>query len=190
MKPSFSSKAQANLIPPSAKKRSQKSSEEAANKRRRCEFAKLDPVAHAHRIQQRRKAVEKGKNTVGYDCYRQQVPKAERLLSMDTPATPDPTLDIPAKRWLGQMKAWYVRCCLFASDYFVRYSIYCIFSNMFIFISGALLCTSTTLLILSSLRQNQRRRLKRHRRLPPLPKSSKFRNLHHFVMNPLLCCPF
>ena len=127
MKTSFSQRKTVNLIAPSAKKKrsnnnSSRSEEQRSSppkgptkRRRRCgddDFAKLNPSdnpVHANRIQQRRKAIEKGKNTAGYDCYRQQVPKAERrLLSMDTPTTPDPTLDIPAKRWLGQMRAWFV----------------------------------------------------------------------------------
>ena len=65
-----------------------------------------DPV-QANRIQQRRKMIQKGKNTVGYDQYVQQVPKNKRApRSMVTPSTPDPTLDIPTKRWQGQVRAW------------------------------------------------------------------------------------
>lgn len=67
-----------------------------------------DPV-QANRIQQRRKMILKGKNTVGYDRYLQQVPKHKRIpRSMATPATPDPTVDISTKRWQGQVRAWYV----------------------------------------------------------------------------------
>lgn len=71
--------------------------------------AKLDPnnPVHANRIQQRCKMIQKGKNTAGYDCYVQQVPKQKRVpRSMITPSTPDPTLDIPTKRWQGQVRAW------------------------------------------------------------------------------------
>ena len=70
---------------------------------------KLDPnnPVHANRIQQRRKMIQKGKNTAGYDCYMQQVPKQKRApRSMITPSTPDPTLDIPTKRWQGRVRAW------------------------------------------------------------------------------------
>ena len=69
----------------------------------------LDPnnPVHANRIQQRRKMIQKGKNTAGYDCYVQQVPKHKRTArSMVTPSTPDATLDIPTKRWQGQVRAW------------------------------------------------------------------------------------
>ena len=72
---------------------------------------RLDPnnPVHANRIQQRRKMIQKGKNTAGYDCYVHQVPKHKRTpRSMITPSTPDPTLDIPTKRWQGQVRAWYV----------------------------------------------------------------------------------
>ena len=71
--------------------------------------ARLDPSnpAHDNRIQQRQKAVQKGKNTAGYHAYTQQVPKeSRRPRSLKTPSTPDPTLDIPAKRWLGLVRAW------------------------------------------------------------------------------------
>ena len=72
-------------------------------------FPKLDqsnPV-YAKRIQQRRKEIQKGKNTPGYFEYTKQVPKHERKpRSMDTPSTPDHTLDIPTKRWQGMVKAW------------------------------------------------------------------------------------
>jgi len=72
-------------------------------------FEKLNPAdpVHAQRIESRRKAVAKGKNTAGYDAYLQQVPKGQRKpRSMDTPSTPDPTLDISTKRWQGLVRAW------------------------------------------------------------------------------------
>jgi len=74
-------------------------------------FDKLNPndSVHAKRIESRQKMIQKGKNTAGYDCYLQKVPKHQRRArSMDTPSTPDPTLDIPAKRWQGMVKAWRV----------------------------------------------------------------------------------
>jgi Histone RNA hairpin-binding protein RNA-binding domain len=62
----------------------------------------------AHKMQQRQKAIAKGKNTVGYDEYCRRVPKDQRQKrSMETPSTPDPTLDIPNKKWNGMVKAWY-----------------------------------------------------------------------------------
>jgi histone RNA hairpin-binding protein len=73
------------------------------------QFQKLDPKdpAHAKRMAQRIKTISKGENTAGYECYIKQVPKEKRRLrSMETPMTPDATLDIPAKRWQGLVKAW------------------------------------------------------------------------------------
>ena len=87
-----------------------------ANKRQKLEPMDLDPQfpklnqsdpVHARRIQQRRKNVAMGKNTAGYFEYTKQVPKHKRKSrSMNTPNTPDHTLDIPTKRWQGMVKAW------------------------------------------------------------------------------------
>lgn len=74
-------------------------------------FNKLDPSDpdQCKRIQQRKKDIAKGKNTAGYHAYTQQVPKEKRRIrSMDTPSTPNPTLDISKKRWQGLVRAWYV----------------------------------------------------------------------------------
>lgn len=86
------------------------------NKRRKLEPMDLEPIfpklnqsdpVHGRRIQQRRKNVAMGKNTEGYSRYTQQVPKQKRKKRcMETPSTPDHTLDIPAKRWQGMVKAW------------------------------------------------------------------------------------
>jgi histone RNA hairpin-binding protein len=73
------------------------------------QFQKLDPkdASHTKRMVQRRKTLSKGKNTAGYECYVKQVPaEKRRLRSMETPMTPDATLDIPSKRWQGLVKAW------------------------------------------------------------------------------------
>ncbi|OEU15414.1 hypothetical protein FRACYDRAFT_269351, partial [Fragilariopsis cylindrus CCMP1102] len=86
-----------------------KSCEDASKQER--VFNKLDTKnpQHAHKIQQRRKVIGKGKNTVGYDIYCSKVPKEKRQKrSMVTPSTPDHTLDIPNKKWLGMIKSWYV----------------------------------------------------------------------------------
>jgi len=72
-------------------------------------FPKLDQSdpSHARRIQQRRKQIQMGKNTLGYAEYLRRVPKDKRRSrSMKTPSTPDHTLDIPAKRWQGIVKSW------------------------------------------------------------------------------------
>eukprot|EP00934_Nitzschia_sp_Nitz4_P001541 Nitzschia sp. Nitz4//scaffold20_size174350//54226//54957//NITZ4_002091-RA/size174350-snap-gene-0.239-mRNA-1//-1//CDS//3329541776//1541//frame0 len=73
------------------------------------EFGKLDPKdpVQQRRLEQRRKMVTYGKNTVGYTEYLRQVPKSQRKSrSMETPSTPDYTLDMPNKRWAGQVRAW------------------------------------------------------------------------------------
>jgi len=72
-------------------------------------FSKLDPSdpVQARRIFQRRKDVSRGKNTAGYAEYTRQVPREwRRPRSMQTPSTPDPTLDVSAKRWQGMIRAW------------------------------------------------------------------------------------
>ena len=74
-------------------------------------FHKLDPKnpQHAHKINQRRKAIAKGKNTIGYDIYCRTIPKDKRQKrSMITPSTPDHKLDIPNKKWNGMVRSWYV----------------------------------------------------------------------------------
>ena len=74
-------------------------------------FLKLDPnnKQQAKKIQQRRKAIVKGKNTIGYDIYCRSIPKDKRQKrSMVTPSTPDHTIDIPNKKWNGMVRSWYV----------------------------------------------------------------------------------
>jgi hypothetical protein len=69
---------------------------------------KLDPSIpqEAQRMKTRFKMISKGKNTVGYDEYLKQVPKSKRRRIPEHPVTPDHTLDIPNRRWQGQVKAW------------------------------------------------------------------------------------
>jgi len=70
---------------------------------------KLDPCdpIQAHRMQQRKRMIEKGKNTVGYDEYIRRVSKSQRKpRSLKYPTTPDHTDDIPNKRWLGLVRVW------------------------------------------------------------------------------------
>ena len=75
-------------------------------------FQKMDPSdpQNARRIAQRRKTIAKGKNTTGYTEYIKQVPKEMRLpRCTETPSTPDPTVDMSNGRFLGLVRAWYVR---------------------------------------------------------------------------------
>ena len=70
---------------------------------------RLDPnnVEHARRIQQRKRAIQFGKNTLGYTNFVKQVPKHRRKkFSMECPSTPDVYADIPTRRFQGQVKAW------------------------------------------------------------------------------------
>ena len=64
-------------------------------------------VDHAHKIQKRLKMISYGKNTMGYDEYLKQVPKSRRIpRKLEHPTTPDPTIDIPWRRFHGLVKAW------------------------------------------------------------------------------------
>jgi hypothetical protein len=75
------------------------------------EFEPLDPTKpdEARRIQQRKRMVDKGKNTIGYSEYTRQVPKERRKpKSMEHPRTPDHKANIPNRRWLGMVSAWRV----------------------------------------------------------------------------------
>ena len=86
-----------------------KSCEDASKQERIFHNLDIKNPQHAHKIQQRRKAITKGKNTVGYDIYCRSVPKDKRQKrSMVTPSTPDHTLDIPNKKWNGLVRSWYV----------------------------------------------------------------------------------
>jgi len=70
-------------------------------------FDKIDPSVGAQKLCQRQKQIEKGKNTVGYDEYRRRVPFDQRIpRNMDTPSTPDHSLDIPNRQWNGMVRAW------------------------------------------------------------------------------------
>lgn len=57
-----------------------------------------------HRIQQRRKQIAFGKNTLGYMRYISEIPLDERR--NHHPRTPDPIADIPKRRFDGLVKAW------------------------------------------------------------------------------------
>jgi hypothetical protein len=62
---------------------------------------------HARRMTQRQKAIEFGKNTIGYDEYLKQIPKHKRRnFDPKQPSTPDATVAIPTRRWQGMIKAW------------------------------------------------------------------------------------
>lgn len=66
--------------------------------------------AIAHRIAQRQKAIDFGKNTAGYENYCRKVDREERRrrggIVEGRPNTPDVNLDIGTRRWQGIVKAW------------------------------------------------------------------------------------
>jgi hypothetical protein len=114
--PHLKRQGSAKKMPASKRHRSRKSSPSPVNTTPSTaamqweeQVRRLDPEdeVQANRLQQRRKTILKGKNTAGYDAYLQQVPQNKRVpRSMDTPSTPDPSLDISTKRWQGQVRAW------------------------------------------------------------------------------------
>lgn len=78
-------------------------------KRTKVQQDKLDPnnEIHAKRMASRARQVLKGKNTAGYDSYCLQVPVERRQkYNMETPSTPDATLDISNRKWQGILRAW------------------------------------------------------------------------------------
>ena len=65
-----------------------------------------DP-ANKNKIFQRRKQINFGKNTTGYEEYIKKIPKHKRpKRNAECPMTPDYLLDIPTKRFQGLMNAW------------------------------------------------------------------------------------
>ena len=58
------------------------------------------------RLQRRRKDVAWGKNTRGYDRYRELIPKHERKGYIEHPRTPDITEKMSKRRWDGMIKVW------------------------------------------------------------------------------------
>jgi len=59
------------------------------------------------RIEQRKRQIAYGKNTIGYQNYIKVVPKHKRKVrSMETPMTPNPEEVMPNRRWNGLVRAW------------------------------------------------------------------------------------
>jgi len=70
---------------------------------------KVDKIAKpkeddSHRLQQREKQIEFGKNTDGYKRYREEVPKKRR--TRDEPQTPDKYQKCSKRSWDGQIRKW------------------------------------------------------------------------------------
>jgi hypothetical protein len=98
-------KASGSIITPpeNVKRRKLKESTSAEE-----EFRVLDESIpkDAARLKTRANMIRKGKNTIGYDEYLKQVKKEDRKRIPEHPVTPNHTLDIPNRRWQGQVKAW------------------------------------------------------------------------------------
>ncbi|DAZ92569.1 TPA: hypothetical protein N0F65_012799 [Lagenidium giganteum] len=59
----------------------------------------------AHRLSQRQKQIDYGKNTLGYDRYCEKVPKHARKRGVH-PMTPDKTLKVSKKAFDGMIRKW------------------------------------------------------------------------------------
>ncbi|KDO33109.1 hypothetical protein SPRG_01921 [Saprolegnia parasitica CBS 223.65] len=58
-----------------------------------------------HKLAQRQKQIDFGKNTIGYDRYTQLVPRNERKQGVH-PSTPDKTQAISKRMWDGRVRVW------------------------------------------------------------------------------------
>ncbi|EQC34091.1 hypothetical protein SDRG_08301 [Saprolegnia diclina VS20] len=58
-----------------------------------------------HKLAQRQKQIDFGKNTIGYDRYTQLVPRSERKQGLH-PSTPDKTQAISKRMWDGRVRVW------------------------------------------------------------------------------------
>ncbi|TMW67072.1 hypothetical protein Poli38472_012188 [Pythium oligandrum] len=66
---------------------------------------KTERETDPHRLAQRQKQIDYGKNTLGYDRYCAQVPRRERRRG-EHPMTPDKTLKVSKKRFDGMIRVW------------------------------------------------------------------------------------
>ncbi|OQS01637.1 hypothetical protein ACHHYP_00527 [Achlya hypogyna] len=66
-----------------------------------------------HKLAQRQKQIDYGKNTIGYDRYLQLVPVSERKRNIH-PSTPDKTQMMSKRAWDGRLRVW--RAALHAFD--------------------------------------------------------------------------
>ena len=64
----------------------------------------LPLITDPHKLEQRQKQLDYGKNTDGYRNYLKLWPKINRKLSM--PVTPEKSIGYSHRRWLGIMTKW------------------------------------------------------------------------------------
>ncbi|TYZ64148.1 hypothetical protein PybrP1_004441 [[Pythium] brassicae (nom. inval.)] len=86
---------------PDAKRRRQDERGSASSVRLLSEAKEED----AHRLAQRQKQIDYGKNTVGYDRYCAAVPRHQRRRGVH-PITPDKTLSVSKKAFDGMVRKW------------------------------------------------------------------------------------
>lgn len=63
-----------------------------------------DKMTDIHKLAQRQKQIDFGKNTIGYEIYTQQQPKWKR--SRNDPWTPDKYKPCSTRSWQGQIRIW------------------------------------------------------------------------------------
>lgn len=73
----------------------------------RPKIAPPEKASNEHRLQQRQKQIDIGKNTPEYQLYLAKVPKNKRQRHLHQhPVTPDKSQDISKRNWEGQVRAW------------------------------------------------------------------------------------
>ena len=67
-------------------------------------WAAVERETDPHKIAQRQKQIDLGKNTLGYDLYVQAVPRQSR--GKEHPRTPDVTRKCSKRAWAGLFTVW------------------------------------------------------------------------------------
>ncbi|EPZ31179.1 Histone RNA stem-loop-binding protein SLBP1/SLBP2 domain-containing protein [Rozella allomycis CSF55] len=69
---------------------------------------KRERETDAHRLKQRQKQIDFGKNTKAYQNYVNLIPKKSRIRGVH-PSTPDRTRKLSTRQWAGLVRAWRVK---------------------------------------------------------------------------------
>ena len=111
-RPALSEEKRPNTQKPSQKPESQppKSKDLCPKSKQSQKINKI--LTDPHRLTQRQKQIEIGKNTLEYGRYTQEIPKDKRR--KDDPQTPDKYQVCSSRSWSGQVKRW--RRCLHIWD--------------------------------------------------------------------------